>query len=62
MTRPDIVALTLRNELLPLLKTLNDSGTPIDTGGGLGSEDLHLRYQGNRIHIQIHWPQEADAQ
>lgn len=52
--RPDLKALTIRNEIVGFLRTaLADQGSPIDTGGGLGSEDVWFIVDGYQYHLQI---------
>jgi hypothetical protein len=55
--RPDLVAMQLRNEIVQFLRSsVADHGTAIDTGGGMGAEDIHVTVDGVQVHIQIHWP------
>lgn len=54
--RPDLRALQLRQEISLFLRNIVDQDTPIDTGGGMGSEDIHCTVDGWDFHIQIHNP------
>ncbi|WP_434733751.1 hypothetical protein NL154_05635 [Rhizobium sp. YTUHZ044] len=52
--RPDLKALTVRNEIVGFLRNaLVDEGSPIDTGGGFGSEDVWFVIGGEQYHLQI---------
>jgi hypothetical protein len=52
--RPDLKALTVRNEIIGFLRNaLVDEGSGIDTGGGLGSEDVWFIIGGEQYHLQI---------
>ena len=49
-------ALSLRNEIIKFLETaVADNGEINGSGGGMGSEDIHVTVGGERFHIQIHW-------
>jgi hypothetical protein len=54
--RPDLLALSLRNELIQMLQSIKDEGSEIDTGGGGGSEDMWVTVGGVEFVIQVHWP------
>jgi hypothetical protein len=61
--RPDLKAMQLRNELVDYLRTaVADEGSAIDTGGGMGKEDIHVTVGGQKFHIEIHWPKGSAAQ
>lgn len=51
--RPDLVAMQLRNELVGMLYNITDHGSSVDTGGGLGSEDIYCTVGGYSFHIKI---------
>ncbi|QIG76694.1 hypothetical protein EVC28_070 [Rhizobium phage RHph_I1_23] len=52
--RPDLKALAVRNEIVGFLRAaLVDEGSAIDTGGGLGSEDVWFTIDGEQYHLQI---------
>ncbi|WP_104662839.1 hypothetical protein [Ensifer adhaerens] len=53
MDRPDLRAFQLRQELQMLLRQITDEGSPMDSGGGLGSEDIWCVVDGHQFHIQI---------
>lgn len=56
MSAPDLLAMQLRHEIEGWLENIKDHGTPIEGGGGMGSDDIHVVIGGVKFHIQIHWP------
>lgn len=52
--RPDLKAHSVRNEIIGFLRSaIVDEGSPIDTGGGFGSEDVWFVVGGEEYHLQI---------
>ena len=46
-------ALTLRNEIIVFLWTIQDEGTETSSGGGMGTEDIWVTVGGKRFLIEI---------
>jgi hypothetical protein len=52
-TTNSLDALTVRNEIIKFLWTIEDQGTELSSGGGLGSEDIWVTIGGKRFYIAI---------